>query len=150
MYIYIVCYNILYKAYYIFLNNIFVHQKSLKGTFKTGFWVQNHFWICVLLLWIPKGYFVFKKLVWNVRIEAFWYTKCIIYIIFLLLIPTIYALSIAFVLNFFATFVYYFCVALSLSLSLPLLPFFFSKKIQEKLSLKRNKKESKHQDLTKN
>ena len=26
------------------------------------------------MLWIPKGYFVVKKLVWNVHIKAFWYT----------------------------------------------------------------------------
>ena len=34
--------------------------------------------ICLLVLWIHKGYFVVKKLVWNVRIKAFWYTKKII------------------------------------------------------------------------
>ena len=33
------------------------------------------FWICVLVLWIHKGYCVVKKLVWNVRIKSFWYTK---------------------------------------------------------------------------
>ena len=27
------------------------------------------------MLWIPKDYCVVKKLVWNVRINAFWYTK---------------------------------------------------------------------------
>ena len=27
------------------------------------------------MLWIPKGYCVVKKLVWNVRIKAFWYKK---------------------------------------------------------------------------
>ena len=34
--------------------------------------------ICLLAVWIHKGYFVVKKLVWNVRIKAFWYTKKII------------------------------------------------------------------------
>jgi hypothetical protein len=48
--------------------------------FKTGFWVQNHLWICVLVLWIHKGYFIVKKRVWKVRIKDFWYTKwCILY-----------------------------------------------------------------------
>ena len=35
------------------------------------------FWICVLVLWIYKGYCVVKKLVWNVCIKAFWYTKLV-------------------------------------------------------------------------
>jgi hypothetical protein len=41
------------------------------------FLVQNllTFWICVLVLWIHKGYCVEKKLVWNVRSKAVWYTK---------------------------------------------------------------------------
>ena len=55
----------------------FVYQKSLKLTFKTGFWVQNNLLNCVLVLWIHKGYCVVKKLVWNVRIKAFWYTKLV-------------------------------------------------------------------------
>ena len=29
--------------------------------------------ICILVLWIHKGYCVVKKLVWNVCIKAFWY-----------------------------------------------------------------------------
>ena len=33
------------------------------------------FWICVLVLWINKGYCVVKKLVWIVRIKTFWYTN---------------------------------------------------------------------------
>ena len=32
------------------------------------------FWIFVLL-WIHKGYCVVKKMVWNFRIKAFWYSK---------------------------------------------------------------------------
>ena len=38
------------------------------------------FWICVLVLWIHKGYCVVKKLVWNVCIKAFWYTKSFYYL----------------------------------------------------------------------
>ena len=52
---------------------------SLKLMFKTGFWVQITFGICVLMLSIHKGYFVVKKMVWNVRIKAFWYAKHISY-----------------------------------------------------------------------
>ena len=37
------------------------------------------FWICVLVLWIHLGYCIVKKLLWNVRIKAFWYTKYIIF-----------------------------------------------------------------------
>ena len=48
--------------------------------FKTNIWnrfflYKITFWICVLVLWIHKGYCVVKKLVWNVRIKAFLYTK---------------------------------------------------------------------------
>ena len=39
------------------------------------FCVQITFLICVLVLWIHKGYFVLKKLVWNVFIKAIWYTN---------------------------------------------------------------------------
>ena len=60
---------------WIWIRFIFVYQKNVKLTLKTGFWVKNTFWSYVLVLWIHKGYFVVKKLLWNVRIEAFWYTK---------------------------------------------------------------------------
>ena len=54
----------------------FVYQKSLKRTFKPSFEYKIAFWICVLvMLWIHKVYCVVKKLVWNLRIKAFWYTK---------------------------------------------------------------------------
>ena len=33
---------------------------------------------CVLALLIHKGYFIVKKLMGNVRIKAFWYTKPIL------------------------------------------------------------------------
>ena len=55
----------------------YLYLKSLKYTIETGFWVQNHLWICVLELWIHKAYFVIKKLVWNVYIKAFLYTKIV-------------------------------------------------------------------------
>ena len=35
------------------------------------------FWICVLMLWIHKGYYAIKKLLWNDRFKAYWYTKYI-------------------------------------------------------------------------
>ena len=58
---------------------IFLYQKSLKRTFKLVFEYKITFWICVLVLWIHKGYCVVKKLMWNLRIKAFWYTKIIIW-----------------------------------------------------------------------
>ena len=39
-------------SYQIRVRLIFVYQKSLKRTFNTGFWVQYHLWIVVLVLWI--------------------------------------------------------------------------------------------------
>ena len=39
-------------------------------------------WICVLVMLIHKGYFVVKKMVWNVRIKAFCYTKSINYLLY--------------------------------------------------------------------
>ena len=66
--------NLSYQIWFVF---IFVYQKSLKGTFKPVFEYKINFWICVLSFWIHKGYFVVKKLVWNLRIKAFWYIKYI-------------------------------------------------------------------------
>ena len=39
---------------------IIVYQKSLKLTFKTVSKHKDTFWICVLVLWIHKSYFVVK------------------------------------------------------------------------------------------
>ena len=58
------------SSYQIWAAFIFVHQKSLKRTFKTSFWVQNQL-------------FVLKNLVWNVLIKAFWYTNLVVLIIIL-------------------------------------------------------------------
>ena len=66
-------------SYQIWVGSIFVYQKSLKQTFKPVFEYKIIFWIFVLVLWIHKGYYVVKKLMWNVRIKAFWYTKIITY-----------------------------------------------------------------------
>ena len=52
-----------------------VYQKYLKSTFKPFEFV---FLSCVK----SQGYFVLKKLMWNVQIKAFWYTKTIIHILF--------------------------------------------------------------------
>ena len=43
--------------YWLITINIFVYQKSFKQTFKTSLWVQNHFRICVAVLWIHNIYF---------------------------------------------------------------------------------------------
>ena len=50
---------------------IFAYQKSLKLTFEPCFWVQNHH---LNLCFLAVNYFVVKKLMWNVRIKALWYT----------------------------------------------------------------------------
>ena len=62
--------------------NWICHTKSGSDLFlytrnrlKSVFEYKITFWICVLVLWIHKGYCVVKKLVWNVPIKAFWYTK---------------------------------------------------------------------------
>ena len=70
-------------SYQIWVGFIFVCQKSLKRTFKTWFWVQNHllYSIWVLVLWIYIGYCGVKKLVWNVCIKALWYTYLFIYLL---------------------------------------------------------------------
>ena len=55
----------------------FVFQKSLKRMFKTGFLEQNHLLNLCSSAMNSKGYCVVKKLLWNVRIKAFWYTNLI-------------------------------------------------------------------------
>ena len=55
---------------YLFLYTRNLWNESLKPALE----YQITFWICVLVLWIHKGYWVVKKLVWNVRIKDFWYT----------------------------------------------------------------------------
>ena len=46
---------------YFWLSFTLIHHKPLKRTFKTGFWVKMTLWICVLVLWIHKGYSVVKS-----------------------------------------------------------------------------------------
>ena len=61
---------------YFWLRYIFVYQKFLKQTFQTSFWGQNHLLnLCSRVVNSQRFIFVVKKLVWNVRIKAFWYTK---------------------------------------------------------------------------
>ena len=43
------------SSYQIWVRSIFSYQKYLKPTFKTSFW------ICVIVLWIHKGYFEVKN-----------------------------------------------------------------------------------------
>ena len=73
-----VCQKIKFNYFdiYFWLRFIFVFQKSFKRMFKTVFCTKSKS-ICVLVLWIQKGYFAVKKSVWNVHIKAFWYTKII-------------------------------------------------------------------------
>ena len=60
---------------YFWLRFIFVYQKSLKRTFKTGFWVQNH------LLNLCSRAVNSQRLLCSqragVRIKAFWYTNSV-------------------------------------------------------------------------
>ena len=50
-------------------------RKSLKRTFQTGFWVNNHLLHLSCSDMISQRLFVVEKQVLNVRIKAFWYTK---------------------------------------------------------------------------
>ena len=63
------------------LINWICHTKSESNLFffTRNLWnAQNYLLNCVLVLWIHKGYCVVKKLMWNVRIKAFWHTNIII------------------------------------------------------------------------
>ena len=74
------CLLIEYSLYQMWFRFNFVYQKSLKRTFKTCFCGKKiTFGICVLVLWINKGYFVVKKQVWNVCIKSSWYTKFLLW-----------------------------------------------------------------------
>ena len=60
-------------------SELFLYTRNLKNKrLKPAFEYKITFWIYVLVLWIHKGYCVVKKLVWNVRIKAFWYTKIVL------------------------------------------------------------------------
>ena len=52
-------------------SDFFCYKKSLKLTLNLSF----EYTIYVLVMWIHIGYFVVKKLVWNVNIKAFLYTN---------------------------------------------------------------------------
>ena len=65
----------LISLYQIWVRFFFVYEKSLKLTLKPVFEYKITFWFCVLVLWIHKGYYVVKNLVWNIRIKKFWYTN---------------------------------------------------------------------------
>ena len=68
---------------YIFLTHLYFCLLKIYKT-NVSTWVQITFWICVLAVWINKGYFAIKKLVWNVRIKDFWYTNFFItYIVYI-------------------------------------------------------------------
>ena len=63
---------------YIFDSDLFLYTRNLSNEhLKPVFEYKISFWIYVLVLWIHRGYYVVKKLVWNVRIKAFWYTNTI-------------------------------------------------------------------------
>ena len=47
------------------------------ATFKTGFWIQNHLWFVFSCYELTKFIMQLIKMVWNVRIKAFWYKSYI-------------------------------------------------------------------------
>ena len=61
-------------SYQLWVRSIFVYQNHIKSVFE----YEIAFWSCVQVLWIYKGYFIVKMLVWNVRIKACWFTNNII------------------------------------------------------------------------
>ena len=63
------------RSYQIWVGFILCNRKLWNERLKLVFEYKITYWICVLVLSIYKSYFVVKKLVWNVRIKAFWYTK---------------------------------------------------------------------------
>ena len=75
---------------------------------------KSPFWICVLVLWIRKGNCVVKKLLWNVRIKAFWYTNNINMIYWIILS---YSLNLSIMINLY-NFTIYIHLDLSLYLSI--------------------------------
>ena len=64
---------------YFYIPDIF--KTNIKNRFLS---TKNTLWIYVLVVLIHRGYCVVKKLVWNIRIKAFWYTKYIICTIYCL------------------------------------------------------------------
>ena len=57
-------------------SELFLYTRDLLNErLKPVFEYKIAFGINILVLWIHKGYFVVKNLMWNVRIKAFWYTK---------------------------------------------------------------------------
>ena len=58
-------------SYQIWVGFIFVYQKYFQ-TFKISFWVQNRL-LNLCSSAVDTGYCVVKKLVWNIRIKAFWF-----------------------------------------------------------------------------
>ena len=68
-----------------------MYTKNLKNErLKLVFKYKITFWICVLLLWIHKGYWIVKKLVWNVRTKVFWYTNNLKYLLFIITIKNFF------------------------------------------------------------
>ena len=63
-------------------SDLFLYTRNLQHErLKPVFECKITFWICVLMLRIHKGYCLVKKLVGNVRIKAFWYTKRLLIIL---------------------------------------------------------------------
>ena len=60
------------------LSDYILHTKSKSYIYKLFFFYYKIiFWINVCVLWIHKDNFIVEKLVWNIDIKVFWYTKLI-------------------------------------------------------------------------
>ena len=81
-------------SYQIWFGFNFVYHISLKRTFKNGFWVQIHLWNLCSSASNSRRLLCSKKLVWNVRIKAFWNRKKYRFIEFISPIVSLVILSI--------------------------------------------------------
>ena len=63
------------ENFWTLMNINLICHKYLKRTFKTGFWVQNYQCNLCSSGVNSQRLLCSQKLVWNVRIKVFWYTK---------------------------------------------------------------------------
>ena len=80
--------------------DLFLYTRNLKTNVKNQFLSTKSPLNLVLVLWIHKGYYVLKRLVWNVRIKAFCYKifvnlfyKDLIWVLMLVLLGMLNAFS---------------------------------------------------------
>ena len=60
---------------------LFLYTRNLLNKWLNPvFEYKSTIWICVIMVWIHKGYCVVKKLLWNIRIKSFVVYKSIFYL----------------------------------------------------------------------